>query len=132
MLRIKQIMDAIQALGKKKSGLIRLAIRKTITLAVVTVVFGWLYGWASPWAFSAGKPAGFAYGLLHGAMMPLSLPSLVIGKDVTIYSEHNAGRIYKIGYICGVNICGLIFIGPLFWRPRGPAPVTSTSADKSE
>lgn len=123
-------MEAIQASVTKKSGLARFLARKIITVAVVTVVFGWLYGWASPWAFSARTPSGFSYGLLHGAMMPLSLPSLLIGKDVTIYNDNNAGRIYKIGYICGVNICGLIFIGPLFWRPR--TAVTSTNAERSQ
>jgi hypothetical protein len=132
MLRIKQIMEAIQASVTKKSGLVRFLVRKVITLAVVTVVFGWLYGWASPWAFSARTPSGFTYGLLHGAMMPLSLPSLLIGKNVTIYNDNNAGRIYKIGYICGVNICGLIFIGPLFWRPRTTVQVTLTNAEKSQ
>jgi hypothetical protein len=125
-------MEAIHALAAKKSGLVRFLVRKIITLAVVTVVFGWLYGWASPWAFSARAPSGFSYGLLHGAMMPLSLPSLLIGKDVAIYNGNNAGRIYKIGYICGVNICGLIFIGPLFWRPRTTAPVTLTNGEKSQ
>lgn len=103
-------------------------LRKAVTLAIATVVFGWLYGWAAPWAFSQTRPAGFRYGLLHGMMMPLSLPSLVIGRDVPIYDTDNSGRIYKIGYICGVNICGLVFIGPLFWRPR----VTSASFGKSQ
>ena len=125
-------MEAIQASVAKKSGFIRFLIRKIVTVAIVTVVFGWLYGWASPWAFSARAPSGFSYGLLHGAMMPLSLPSLVIGKDVTIYNDNNVGRIYKIGYICGVNICGLIFIGPLFWRPRTAEPVTLANAEKSQ
>ena len=128
-------MDTTQASGADKSRFIRFLIRKIITVAAVTVVFGWLYGWASPWAFASSKPAGFAYGLLHGGMMPLSLPSLVVGKDVTIYNENNPGRIYKIGYICGVNICGLIFIGPLFWRPRPIITVenvTLTSGDKSQ
>ncbi len=100
-------------------------LRKAVTLAVVTVAFGWLYSWASPWAHSQTRPAGFGYGLLHGAMMPLSLPSLVIGRDVPIYDTNNSGRSYKIGYICGVNICGLVFIGPLFWRPRA-AYITSS------
>lgn len=130
MLRIKQMMAIMQDLGKRKTELVKMILRKVVTLAIVTLVFGWLYGWASPWAFSAERPAGFAYGLLHGAMMPLSLPSLVIGKNVSIYDDNNLGRIYKIGYICGVNICGLIFIGPLFWRPRSPATVTSSSPGK--
>ncbi len=48
--------------------------------------------------------------------MPLALPNLAVGNDVTIYSENNAGRRYKLGYTLGVNICGLIFFGIFFWR----------------
>lgn len=107
-------------------------VRKAAVLGAVTLLFGWLYAWASPWAYSPDRPAGFAYGFLHGALMPLSLPSLVIGRDVRIYDDNNRGRIYKIGYICGVNVCGLVFIGPLFWRPRSTtSAVTSASSGKS-
>lgn len=111
-------MDATQAPAAKPRSLIKLCLRKALTLAIVTVVFGWFYSWASPWAFPQNQTAGFSYGLLHGALMPLSLPSLVIGRDVPVYDPDNSGRIYKIGYICGVDVCGLVFIGPLFWRPR--------------
>jgi len=101
--------------------------RKTAATVVVAAVFGWFYGWASPWAFPRSRAAGFGYGLLQGALMPLSLPSLATGRDVLIYDSNNEGRVYKIGYICGVDLCGLAFLGPLFWRPR----VTSTTSDKS-
>jgi hypothetical protein len=102
--------------------------RKVITLAVVTVVFGWFYGWASPWAFPKSQPADFKYGVLHGALMPLSLPTLLIGKDVPIYDSENTGRSYKIGYICGINACGLLFFGAAFRKPK----VTSASSGKSQ
>jgi hypothetical protein len=92
-------------------------IRKIATLVIVTVAFGWFYSWASPWAFPKNKTAGFGYGMLHGALMPIALPSLVIGRDVEIYAADNSGRFYKIGYICGINLCGIAFFGPLFWRP---------------
>jgi hypothetical protein len=121
-------MQTTQASARKWGALAKLVVRKVAILAVVTMVFGWLYAWASPWAYPPDRAAGFGYGLLHGALMPLSLPSLVIGRDVRIYDDNNRGRIYKIGYICGVNICGLVFIGPLFYRPRA---VTSTSSGKS-
>ncbi len=124
-------MDATQAPAAKPHSLIRLLLRKAVTLAIVTVVFGWLFSWASPWAFPQNRTAGFGYGMLHGAMMPLSLPSLVIGRDVPIYDANNSGRIYKIGYICGINVCGLAFFGPLFWRRKEP-PVTETNPDKSQ
>lgn len=94
--------------------------RKVCLVALTTCLFGWFYGWASPWAFAARKP-GFAYGLLHGALMPLSLPSLVIGQNVQLYAPENSGCFFKISYICGLDVCGLIFIGPLFWRPPKPA-----------
>jgi hypothetical protein len=100
--------------------------RKILTTAVVTIVFGWFYGWASPWAFPKDKTPDFKYGMLHGALMPLSLPSLLMGKDVMIYAPGGTARAYKIGYICGINICGLFFFGAAF---RGP---TSTKSGKSQ
>lgn len=94
-------------------------------MAIVTIVFGWFYGWASPFAFPKNKIPDFKYGVLHGALMPLSLPALIMGKDVTIYSPIGFARSYKIGYICGINLCGLVFFGAAF---RGP---TSTKSGKS-
>src|ERR1700742_2158593 len=105
---------------------VRVYVRKIITMAVTTLVFGWFYGWASPWAFPKEKPSDFKYDVLHGALMPLSLPSLVIGKDVPIYAALNTGRSYKIGYICGINACGLLFFGLAF---RGP---TLSKSNKSQ
>ena len=113
MLSNKLNMQTTQASARNWRALAKVIVRKAATLAMVTVVFGWLYGWASPWAYPPDRPAGFGYGCLHGALMPLSLPSLVIGRDVRIYDDNNRGRIYKIGYICGMNVCGLVFIGPL-------------------
>ncbi|MBU6409177.1 MAG: hypothetical protein KGR98_02205 [Verrucomicrobia bacterium] len=92
-------------------------VRKIVVLTVVTVLFGYFYGWAAPRAFPNGR-SGFAYGLLHGALMPIALPSLVIGRDVPIYATDNSGRGYKIGYICGINVCGFVFFGSLFWKPK--------------
>jgi hypothetical protein len=108
-----------------------LLLRKLLALVVVGLIFGWLYDWATPWAYPANRPVGFNYGVLHGAMMPISLPTLVMGKDVTIYANNNSGRGYKIGYICGINLCGLIFFGLAFYRPKRVAP-TSASFDKSQ
>ncbi|TAL04982.1 MAG: hypothetical protein EPO07_04350 [Verrucomicrobia bacterium] len=99
----------------------KILLRKAAVLIVVTLLFGWLYGWVSPWAFPKNKTSGFGIGILHGALMPLALPSLVIGKEVEIYSTDNSGRFYKIGYICGINVCGLAFFGPIFWRPKRDA-----------
>src|SRR6516164_5010790 len=118
MLSNKSNMDSIQAPVTQPRRLAKVIVRKTATFVVVIAVFGLLYSWAMPWAYPENRTAGFGYGILHSALMPLSLPSLVMGRDVQIYDDNNAGRIYKFGYICGVDLCGLAFIGPLFWRPR--------------
>lgn len=103
--------------GRRKSWSKKIAI-----FLIVTALFGWAYGWLSSQAFPKDKTFGFGYGMLHGALMPLALPSLLLGRDVEIYAADNSGRPYKIGYICGINVCGLAFFGPLFWRPnRTPA-----------
>lgn len=96
---------------------LRTWFRKAATFMVVAALFGWFYGWASPWAYPRETRAGFAYGMLHGALMPMALPSLVMGQDVEIYAAHNSGRTYKLGYIVGINLCGLVFFGSAFWRP---------------
>ena len=56
--------------------------------------------------------------MLHGALMPMSLPNLLVGDDVPVYAPNNTGRTYKLGYAAGVNVCGLIFFGFFFWRIR--------------
>ena len=91
---------------------------KIAIFLIASVLLGWLYGWSSSRAFPQNKTFGFGYGMLHGALMPLALPSLLLGQDVEIYATDNSGRGYKIGYICGINVCGLAFFGPLFWRPK--------------
>ncbi len=62
------------------------------------------------------RPAGFAMGMLQGALMPMALPNLVLGRDIPIYSDNNTGVLYKLGYTCGVNVCGALFFGFVFWR----------------
>ncbi len=61
---------------------------------------------------SAGS-ASLGMGILHGAFMPLALVPLLANQDVPIYDVRNTGRPYHIGYIIGVNLCGLIFIPPM-------------------
>ncbi len=78
--------DSPRAPRDQPAGLLQRWLRKALTLAIVTVVFGWFYGWASPWAFPKSRTADFKYGVLHGALMPLSLPTLLMGKDVPIYA----------------------------------------------
>ena len=93
-------------------------IKKIVVFLVVTVAMGWFYGWASPRVYPHDRRVGFGYGMLHGALMPMALPSLVMGQEVDIFAANNSGRLYKIGYICGINLCGLMFFGSAFWKPK--------------
>ena len=61
-------------------------------------------------------PAGFGSGLIQGALMPMALPNLLVGRDVSIYAHTNTGVKYKLGYTVGVNACGAAFFGVLYWR----------------
>lgn len=103
-------------------------ISRLLSLIVVAVVFGWFYEWAAPRAYPADERAGFGYGLLHGALMPMAFPTLIMGKDVPIYAERNTGRRYKLGYIAGINLCGLVFFGSALWRPPGKSSRTETGS----
>ncbi|HEX3798772.1 MAG TPA: hypothetical protein VH413_08720 [Verrucomicrobiae bacterium] len=114
----------------------RLPWGKAIKFILVTVLFGWFYGWASPHCFPEKQRVGFCWGMLHGALMPMALPTLVMDKDVEIFDSNNDGRFYKIGYIVGINLCGLIFFGSIFWNPAKKTFVqvedNSSSADVKE
>ena len=87
---------------------------KIASLLVTGFIFGCVYNWAEPRMYKENTQAGFGYGIAHGAMMPVALPILLAGKDVAIYAVNNTGRGYKLGYICGINLCGLVFFGLAF------------------
>ena len=89
-----------------------------LRLVIIGVMLGWLYAWASPKVYPTDGKLGFGYGCVHGALMPMALPSLVMGNDVEIFAANNSGRGYKLGYIIGINLCGLVFFGSAFWSPR--------------
>jgi hypothetical protein len=95
-----------------------------LRLIVAGVLLGYLYAWAAPLVYPTDRPLGFAFGFAHGGLMPMALPSLVIGKNVEIFAANNNGRLYKLGYICGINVCGLLFFGfgmggvPKIWREK--------------
>ena len=82
-----------------------------LRLIIAGILLGYLYAWASPLVYPKDRTLGFAFGFAHGGLMPMALPSLMIGKDVPIFAENNNGRFYKLGYICGINVCGLLFFG---------------------
>jgi hypothetical protein len=92
-------------------------------IIVVTYAFGWVLNKSASAANASDKPAGFGRGMIHGALMPGAMPSLLFGKDVVIYSSNNNGRMYKLGYTCGVNAAGAFFFGSFYlrvsrWRKR--------------
>ena len=91
---------------------------KVVTLVVLGLLFGWAYDWAAPRLYGPDREPGFGLGVVHGALMPIALPSLLMGKDVPIYAPLKTGRIYKIGYIAGINLCGLAFFGLTFRQSR--------------
>ena len=70
----------------------------------------------SRWTHAENVPAGFVVGVVDGVLMPMSMPALIAGKDMPIYAIHNNGRSYKLGYTMGVNGCGAIFFGVVFWK----------------
>jgi hypothetical protein len=95
--------------------LVRLAISIACIFAIAVIV-GAALNRAAAALERSGKEAGFCQGMLQGALMPMAMPSLLVGRDVTIYAESNTGRSYKLGYTAGVNACGAIFFGYAFWR----------------
>lgn len=114
----------------------RSSIRR-ITGGIVRIAgflcLGYLMGVAMDWSAGRSRPdrrADFWWGLAHGALMPASLPTLAVGRDVTIYAPHNTGVPYKLGYTMGVNGAGLLFFGLAFWKPktRGQESPQSSSA----
>ena len=95
------------------------SLRKAIRFGLLGVCLGGMYTWASPRVHPPNTQFGLGYGMVHGALMPMALPALVMGEDITIYSDRNNGRPYKIGYIIGINVCGLIVFGTIFGKLSG-------------
>lgn len=89
---------------------------RLIVLLVVAYAIGAVLNRVSASFKSSAAPAGFGRGVVQGALMPMALPNLLVGRDVSIYSEKNTGVPYKFGYTVGVNACGAFFFGMLYWR----------------
>jgi len=91
-------------------------LRRAVTTLLAVAVVGWLVQRATSAMDRSESPAGFGSGLIQGALMPAALPNLVVGRDVVIYAADNTGVSYKLGYTLGVNACGAVFFGIVFWR----------------
>ena len=94
---------------------LRLAIRVAL-IVIITYGFGWVLNKSATSADARPQAAGFSKGMLHGALMPGAMPTLLLGKNVVIYSENNNGRFYNLGYTCGVNAMGAFFFGSFYLR----------------
>ena len=91
-------------------------LRTVAGILVLAFVIGIVLQRSAEAANRSNQRAGFGRGLLHGALMPMALPNLLVGKDVPIYATNNTGVPYKLGYTAGVNACGAVFFGCVFWR----------------
>lgn len=103
--------DAIFSVPKLKLLVLRLVLFVALAFGIGAVL--------NRVASSLGNdahPAGFGRGVVQGALMPMALPNLLVGRDVAIYSSANTGVRYKLGYTVGVNVCGAFFFGMLYWR----------------
>ena len=103
----------VKASAARRCGKLVLRVSAVLVLAAL---IGTVLNRVSSSLDQNSSPAGFSRGVLQGALMPMSMPNLLFGKDVTIYSQKNTGVPYKLGYTTGVNGCGAIFFGLFFWR----------------
>ena len=92
------------------------AFLRLLSILVLAALIGAILNRISAGMDHAFRPAGFTQGVLQGALMPMAMPNLLVGRDINIYSQNNTGVSYKLGYTTGVNSCGAIFFGLFFWR----------------
>jgi len=97
--------------------LLRIA-RSVAFFVLLALVIGWVLNRIAIQLERGSRPAGFVRGLVQGALMPMAMPNLLVGKDITIYTPNNTGVPYKLGYTAGTNTAGAIFFGAFFWRVR--------------
>jgi hypothetical protein len=95
---------------------VRNLLVRLLALILLAAALGGILNRVSSSLERSARPAGFGRGLLQGALMPMAMPSLLVGHDVVIYAPNNTGVSYKLGYTSGVNGCGAIFFGFVFWR----------------
>lgn len=97
--------------------------RRVLLVIVFALAMGWAQGQLSRVMHRSAGTAGFVIGLVDGGTMPLALPTLLVGDNPPLFATDHNGRPYKIGFILGINLIGLIFFGFLFtrlerWRRR--------------
>jgi len=95
----------------------KIPLRLLLFVMLATAV-GWTLNRLAASMERSPRSAGFSRGIVQGALMPMAFPNLLVGNDVTIYSQNNTGLTYKLGYTVGVNTAGLFFFGLFFRRLR--------------
>jgi hypothetical protein len=115
---VGRTMSGMVESGDRKGNVIIRFVQRVLVLLGAAVVIGVILHFVARSAHRLTGPADFKAGVLHGALMPLALPNLLVGDDITIYATENVGRAYKLGYTIGVNACGVLFFGFFFWRVR--------------
>lgn len=113
-----QATATVTAADPDRSFRRKVLIVRIIVLTAISLGLGFAQGWAATRFYQPDYHAGFGTGMLEGALMPAALPGLVMGHDLPIYAPNNAGPPYKIGYILGLNTCGTIYFGIVFFQPR--------------
>ncbi len=106
-------MNQLQRPGVRK---LRGVVTRVVVFLLLAFAIGAVLNRVAASLEHNSQPAGFGRGVLQGALMPMALPNLLVGRDVTIYSQVNTGVRYKLGYTAGVNACGALFFGVLYWR----------------
>ncbi len=96
-------------------GKLRMVVRLGVVVASAFLI-GWLLNRTALSLEQRQEPAGFFRGVVQGALMPCTLPALILGHDVAIYTTNNNGVPYKRGYTIGVNLIGAAFFGVLYRR----------------
>jgi hypothetical protein len=112
-----------QTSSRYHASMVRRLAMTVASLVVLGFIFGWGYDWATPRFYGPDRTPTFRLGVLHGALMPVALPSLCVGKDVPIYLPNQPNRLYKLGYVAGVNLCGLLFFVAVPRLARKPSGV---------
>ena len=115
-------MEAVvpnQTVPANSMSLVKFIVIKSIMIIAVCVILSVAQAWMASHSYKPNQVAGFPIGLWQGMLMPAALPGLLMGQDLPIYAPNNTGRTYKIGYAMGINGCGILFFGVMFWRPRG-------------
>src|SRR5438093_12533260 len=111
--QIKNILSPMSAITGSTPAPPRTRRRLVSRLAAILLlafVIGWTLNRVAQQLDRDNRPAGFRRGLVQGALMPASMPNLLIGHAVVTYAEkNNNGLFYKLGYTMSLNARGAIF-----------------------